>query len=1754
MLDNDSIRIAAVVATCDRPDYLANRSLASISKQTRPPDLLAVVDDSNPKSRTTNREIVTDFAARHGVRVAYLENYRTPGASGAWNTALAHLQKIIPACFAAILDDDDAWEPTYLQRCQEAALEHNLDMVAAGLLWCTSPDDPGRPLAPPDRLASEDFFPSNPHIQGSNLFIRLRTLLEAGGFDEALHSTTDRDLCIRLADLGRVRFQSLQEYLVRHYAEDNRRRLSSRGAEVKIRGLRQFDLKYRSRMTETQRSEFLATAHSRFGYSPDTESFPRLPAASPAPSPPAGREPIDLIVGAVTSPNVRIVEGLLYDLTNDLSRREDVRLRVLLLENGGSDEARTSLSEMVRRYQTQGLRVAVIDRSRQAADLQAWVFGDHYRKLPRRASIALARTILQRHLYIAAKDVPRAVVWILDDDSRLDSLVLREDGSLVRERQDIPAQIRRIQGEDAAVVIGEVTGEPPLPFSSAVRVQLVDLYHNLEALARLTPEAPFPNRAPENASLRMKYRDFYYDLSRKETDHLETPFWYQPSASQRTAEQVFTEMARKVPDILRGIQVFRPLAHRPRSDLNLALVPSANRGPNTLVFDIEALREFPNAAPSIGTVDTRRSDMVWSLLNRFVGGRRVVSAPIPIRQDRSNATIGGFDFDTLSQDIHGYAVYSTLHDLFMQRAHRRQLAGKPAYGPDLLAFGPDDIETAERSFQKHVTERVSAFELSYLRIIGLLKALHKFTQADSQIPEGLAWWLTDDDFADAVDSIRSLTRRLSDIYTDDNLDKFRRRVQNYDIKEIRKFYTSLSAMAEEYRVCLPKSNVLDQAAAVLKSEFPHLGEMKTLGFGSEAVVFTDGRLVYKCILGFTGEASEKRLLEWLTGRLDGYKTLCALQEVRSVGNDLIIVYPFEDGQRYRGGLLDDMLTFLRECRTAGIVFRNVHPKNFIVTSGGLRFIDYGRDIRPYSDAEFMHMCRRAFLTWRFHFRSDLKQLMRTALTDYDLPELHGFEHFLSAIDPRPVHKELDDALRAMTEEIGPRTAVDYGCGRGALSRTLASDGIRVTAFDPDPRAADLWDSASGVEFLDASNQDALLQRQHEFDVVLCSRVLCTIEDPDELRRVLRNLRCIVSDTGSVLISVCNPFDYRIERTEGHQRTPPPNARYDEVFTYEECDPRSKRPRKETHRPLEVYRREFLRAGLAMMEAPVEIPCSDILNMRPASDYMVLRLKPVPDAPEVSLMIKTCYMEWKTIERQIRHLVSQLEGPRAFGERVVVVDQRTDGFTRQYEKPNSRAHRKAMDSLLSDGVVDRVIYAPQDEAAIRSIMRRWFDVDASDSHTVRGQPAFATLWGFEQCKGRYILQLDSDLLIGRQDRTHDYLADIVDVFQAHPNALFVSLTIFNQTAAAYSPDYVRVEVRGCMIDKNRIESVLPIPNDACGGTLQRTWHRAFHDFVESSRFQTSNGGDPRTFFIHVPNSMKEDTDTLFRIIDRVEQCFVPSAQANCVDLQGTWSDWAGPKRAEPYIFVISGRNIDPGQFRPCFDSVLSQTESNWGAIVIDDASTNGFGNYARTYLAPYRERVTIIENHERRGLMRNTWDAVTSFCNNPQSVILTLDPDDLLAGPFVLKRIEEEYDKGADVTIGSMLRLDKEAIYPVDLTDPRGSRGGNVWQHLRTFRKYLFDAICIEDLKMGEEWIELTSDWAFMLPIVEMSSRPVHIADTLYIYDPSRRERERYERERESAISRIIARPRYALLPPNEPSSAPNVGLTAARRCDSNIPS
>lgn len=1723
------LEIVAVVATHNRADLLADRALASVAGQTRPPNFLIVVDDSDAQEQQRNAQIV-DALALPATKIVYLGNYRTPGASGAWNTALAWLLSAAPGCFVAILDDDDAWGPTYLARCEAAALAHDLDMAAAGLVFHKTVGDAGILLPPPEVLNAGDFLTGNPHIQGSNLFARLTTLLEAGGFDEGLPSTTDRDLCIRLADLGTVRYAAVAEHLVHHYAEPDRPRLSTPGADAKRAGLAVFYRKYGARMTDEQRRGFMQRSRDRFDCDPASPlaASPQTP-PGPAPDNPGGR--LVLLVGAITSPDVDKVARLMGDLIAHYLPRRDLDLRVLLLENGGADEAmRAALRDAVADAAGRGLTVQLIDLEQQAADGADAV--DSIR------SIARSRTLLQRRLYRAAQELPDAVVWIVDDDCRVDG-----DHAI--------DHLKRFRKDGAEVVLGVVTGAPPLPFLSCVRTQLVDLYHNLECLAHLHPDAPYPRCSDENAAARRRSRNYYYDLSRRETAHLESPFWYEP-AGDSTVGAAFSEMVEALPGILSGVQVFRPLVVDDAElvDPVAGAWPSVYRGPTTFVFDPEALRDFPNTAPAMDGADLRRSDMVWCLLNQFVGGRQVVQAPLPVRQLRAAADRNaGLDGGKLAADMRGYALYSCMRDVFERKAGARD--SRPAHGPALLDFDRDDMVLALGRFRKYLHERMNAFALSYFRVRGLLKSFDRYVNEAGRAD---FWWLADEKYAAAADALRRFVTQARRAYAAFDIDDFRRRVEagNDDMVPVREHLNALPRIIEQHRAdCrLPAQRLTEKAAAFIRREFA-TGELRRLGGGFEGVVFTDGETVYKYFHEWSqrdGGAS-MAFIESQIGKWHDCATLYPVSQVRRRGDEAALVYPFERGAPYAGGHLESILRFLRECRAAGIVCNNVHPDNFIVVDGGLKLVDYGADLMPFTEDRFLRMCQRAFLMYRFHGWSGLRQIMRRALRDDGLPHLTGFAHFQRMLEPADGKAQLDRLLLDMALAGEPATVFDYGCGKGKLAEVMATRGLQVTAYDIDAAAIRRCRShGDSVRYLDADAFSALDDAQEQtparFDAVVCSLVLCNIEAPGTFNAVLADLRKLVAERGRVIVAVCNPFYTFVGGGEFNRRHLPADAAYHSVFTYRKDMPATGRSRRDIHRPFHCYTRAFLRAGL-MVEQVREMQGADA-RLWPASDFLVFDLRPAPVMrARVSLLIKTCCMEWRTIERLVRHKARQLAVPGGFLETLVIVDSRRDGFLRQYDDADPAAHQAAMRRLLDDGVVDKVIYAPEDAAAVAATYRRWFGADTAATHAANGQQLFATLYGFDACRGDYVLHMDSDILIGRPDPAHDYLADMIGVLEQNPRALFVSLPVPG-AAKPYRPadsdgQPWGVDPRCGLFDRRRLHAVRPLPNKVGDdGRWQLAWHRACNRFIADSDFRAYRGGDPgRAFFFCVPNEDKPRVERLFRGIDRIEQGFYPPRQAGRVELAGGDLEWAGPKRNEPYIFIICGRNVEAGRFRRCFDSLLSQSETDWGAVIVDDASDNGLDDYIGHLIAPHRDRVTFIRNARRRRTMHNTWDAIANFCGDPQSVIITLDADDALIGRHALARVRREYDAGADATVGSMLRLDKETDYIPDFNNPRGNRGGNVWQHLRTFRKHLFDAIEVDDLKRNGDWIDPASDWAFMLPIIEMARHPAHIPDLLYLYEPATPGRAATRPESEAVIRHLVARPRYlpAAIPRRQPSDA-----------------
>jgi hypothetical protein len=509
------------------------------------------------------------------------------------------------------------------------------------------------------------------------------------------------------------------------------------------------------------------------------------------------------------------------------------------------------------------------------------------------------------------------------------------------------------------------------------------------------------------------------------------------------------------------------------------------------------------------------------------------------------------------------------------------------------------------------------------------------------------------------------------------------------------------------------------------------------------------------------------------------------------------------------------------------------------------------------------------------------------------------------------------------------------------------------------------------------------------------------------------------------------------------------------------------------------------------------------------------------------MLKACAMEAETLTHQVRHLVTQLESPRPFSEVVLVLDNRRDGFLRQHAAGDlDRLHAEAL-ILQQHGWIDRIIHAPESGPESLRLNRLWLGQDRNDTHAANGAPLSATFMGFESIRTRWVLQVDVDVIIGRKDSSHDYLADMLEAMAQDEKAVTVAFNIAHTESQPYteqgSAGPWRAEVRNCILDLQRLQALLPLC-DSEEVTLP-TWHRALDQRIRSSGAHSLRGGDHRTFFVHPANEHKQTSNIAYwRMVSRIAHGDLLARQFNSVDLVATPKDWVTPTRFEPFVFVIAGRNVPSSRFLRCLKSVLTQRNGDWGAVVIDDDSSASLSMHLEVLCANHAERITFLRNPVRQGLLSNTVEAIRHHVGNPDSVIITLDADDCLIGSDVLDVLAEQYGDGADLTVGSMCRTDKRADYPVSFQDARSKRGGNVWQHLRSFRKRLFDELPDEQLRIDGSYVDLASDWALMLPLAELARSPRWIRTPLYLHEPGGVRNERHRAEREQVIATLVARP------------------------------
>lgn len=969
-------KVAVVIATSNRVAMLSERALPSVLAQTRAPDFVIVVDDSTPDVRPANAKLVAALSVRGG-EVAYLENARTAGASGAWNTAFDFLfaQAGDPASlFVAVLDDDDAWHPEYLATCWSMAVEQQLDMVACGLRRIESNADAvvsGAPVA----LRAQDFLTGNPGIQGSNLFVRLSVLLAAGGFDEHLRSTTDRDLCIRIAELGFVRYGQVRGALADHYADAGRQRLSTRGSAAKLEGLNAFWAKYVARMTSEQRHAFSSRASQLFGwtaphdvavpvladredrecmvvretreptspervataerrirrrfspghlrllgcgteavvftdehtvfkcidywktrmpgsqldflqtqvgrwadasglyvlrevvedgpwaiitydYEPSTPydggheadlvallndscsvgivcnnvhpknlvvtgsgvklidygsdirpwtplgfehmtrrafvacryaDHPELPslmrrvlrdaelpemvgyaafraqavgearrfgadrtARSEAFGEAPAHTPFQLYVGVITSEPCTL-SSLLDGLVSVNACPSLRGLAVVVLDNGSRPQ---ELEAVAHRARIAGLKLAVVDEARQCRDAAAGAFGPALHDRPQgQLSIAAARTMLQRYLGALLAADAGSIGWLLDDDMRVDA---RAHGYLPW----LPAF--REQGTDA--LLGTYEGSSPNPPLSGLRGQLVDLLHNLHWLRSLHPDAVLPDRTAENDALRARYPDYYYDLSRAHSAHLEMPHWLEPAGPGETVKEARSRLLHGAIGLLNGAPLTRPLIATTPADPLSSARDSVNRGGSTFILNEQALSKTPNSILGVHGREARRSDMVWAIVNRQYRQMVIKAVPFPVHHV-ARSSKPSLNPVKVQAEIFGSTLYAALTDFLRTRPQHA------------LEFANAEVDEVCRLADVHLARRWSMLAQSIHRIAGLREALRRVARPDE---------------------LRVLFAHLDEWFTPESFDRISAGARVHDSREVRRFLKSLRSSADDY--------------------------------------------------------------------------------------------------------------------------------------------------------------------------------------------------------------------------------------------------------------------------------------------------------------------------------------------------------------------------------------------------------------------------------------------------------------------------------------------------------------------------------------------------------------------------------------------------------------------------------------------------------------------------------------------------------------------------------------------------------------------------------------------------------------------------------------------------------------------------------------------------------------------------------------------------------------------------------------------
>lgn len=212
-MQKKKLNISCIIPTHNRNIYL-QKSINSIINQTIEPIEVIVVDDIGSEE---TRNLVNNINEITSITVRYIKNDIKSGAPISRNIGVENASGDL----VALLDDDDLWEPEYLEKMHHKLKQSNKDFAISWIKMLKN-NQLIYKNAIPENWNIKKFTGINPGVLGSNFLIYKQKYLEIGGFDTKLKKSQDLDFFFN-AIIKKLTFTVVKEYLVIYRQHDGER-------------------------------------------------------------------------------------------------------------------------------------------------------------------------------------------------------------------------------------------------------------------------------------------------------------------------------------------------------------------------------------------------------------------------------------------------------------------------------------------------------------------------------------------------------------------------------------------------------------------------------------------------------------------------------------------------------------------------------------------------------------------------------------------------------------------------------------------------------------------------------------------------------------------------------------------------------------------------------------------------------------------------------------------------------------------------------------------------------------------------------------------------------------------------------------------------------------------------------------------------------------------------------------------------------------------------------------------------------------------------------------------------------------------------------------------------------------------------------------------------------------------------------------------------------------------------------------------